>query len=281
MEIGLVPVQNCTAGILPQTPCIIVGPSPEALRPWKERGFCVLVELTELQSFVGTEKEMAERITAQTRRGFEGFDNVCIHANLLSEREKLLMWQHHLGEPGTIGESKRVLVRESTPDDAAVIRAIYEDELCSRYLEPLALPRIPGVEDHAQEVYAEYLRLYGKYQYSFYGYGIWTIVDSESGRAVGWAGVTFESHEGADGLYLGYALLPEYWGRGLAREACGLILHFVREQELADRIYIRVQRDNRRSLRLALALQKKEEAVKVIVQEVSSQDCEKETLKLR
>ncbi len=271
MEIALVPVQNCTAEISLKTPCIIVGPSPEVLRPWKERGFCVLVELTALQNFVGTEQEMAERITAQTRRGFEGFDNVCIHADLLSEREKLLMWQHHLGEPGTIGESKRLLVRESTPDDAAVIRAIYEDLSCGCYLEPLVLPLIPGVEDHSQEAYAEYLRMYGKYQYPFYGYGVWTVVDSESGQAIGWAGITFESHEGMDGLYLGYALLPEYWGRGLAQEACRLILQFVKEQELADRIYIRVQSKNLRSLKLAQMLRKEEGPVKVIVQEISSQ----------
>lgn len=274
MEIALIPVQNCTVQYPPQTPCIIVGPSPEALRPWKERGFCVLVELTGLQSFVGTEWELAERITAQTRRGFEGFDNVCIHADLLSEREKLLMWQHHLGEPGTIGESKRVLLRESTEDDAPVIRAIYEDPRCSPYLEPLTLPQISGLEGNAEEAYAEYLRLYRQYQYPFYGYGVWTVVLKESGCAIGWAGITAETHEGEDGLYLGYALLPECWGRGLMREACGLIFDFVREEELADRIYIRVQRDNLRSVRLAQVLRDEsgDRDMKVIIQMISSRD---------
>ncbi len=272
MEIRLVDVQNCTAENPPQTPCIIVGPSPEELRPWKERGFCVLVELKALQAFKGSERELAERITLQTRRGFEGFDNVCIHASLLTEREKLLMWQHHLGEPGTIGESKRVLVRESVPEDAPVVRQIYQDARCSRFLEPLALPQIPGVEADAEEAYAEYLRLYGRYQYPFYGYGIWTVVEQESGRPIGWAGITAESHEGAEGLYLGYALLPAYWGCGLAKEACGLILDFVQEQELDERVYIRLQRDNLRSLRLAQALQQesKDSPVKIIIQIVAS-----------
>ncbi|MCD8379457.1 MAG: GNAT family N-acetyltransferase [Lachnospiraceae bacterium] len=266
MEIRLIDVQNCTAENPPQTPCIIVGPSPEELRPWKERGFCVLVELKALQTFKGSEQELAERITAQTRRGFEGFDNVCIHADLLSEREKLLMWQHHMGEPGTIGESERVFVRESVPDDAFVIREIYRDARCGRYLEPLALPQIPGVEDNAEEVYAEYLRLYRKYQYPFYGFGIWTVVEKGSGQAIGWAGITAESHEGADGLYLGYALLPAYWGQGLALEACRLILEFVQEQELTNRVYIRVRRDNLRSLKLAQALRQESKTLKILIQ---------------
>ncbi|MCD8326659.1 MAG: GNAT family N-acetyltransferase [Lachnospiraceae bacterium] len=224
--------------------------------PWKEKGFCVLVELVELQSFVGTQREMADRITRLTGCGFDGFDNVCIRADLLTEREKLLMWQHHRGEPGTIGESGRLLVRESTEDDAGVLREIYQDERCGQFLEPL-LPESVLEETHggSQEAYAQYLRMYRKYQYPFYGYGIWSVVEKGSGRTVGWAGLTWETHE-EEGLHLGYALLPEFWGRGLAREACLLILEFVREQELADRVYIRVQKDNLRSVRLAEALRK-------------------------
>ncbi|MCD7737419.1 MAG: GNAT family N-acetyltransferase [Lachnospiraceae bacterium] len=237
-------------------PCIIVGSSPDELRFWKERGFCVLVVLEELQSFVGTEREMADRITALTEHGFEGFDNVCIHAQLLTEREKLLMWQHHRGEPGTIGENDRILVRESMEQDAAAIREIYQDDRSGRFLEPLLPESVlkGAAQAEEEEAYAEYLRLYRKYQYPFYGYGIWSVVEKECGRTVGWAGLTWENHDGCEGLYLGYALLPGYWGRGLAREACLLILEFVMEQELADRVYVRIQRENLRSVRLAEGL---------------------------
>ncbi|MCD8067483.1 MAG: GNAT family N-acetyltransferase, partial [Lachnospiraceae bacterium] len=147
-------------------------------------------------------------------------------------------------------------VRESTADDAAAIREIYQDAESGRFLKPLLPESVlkDAAETDEEEAYAEYLKMYSKYQYPFYGYGIWSVVEKEDGRTIGWAGLTWESHDGCEGLYLGYALLSGYWGRGLAREACLLILEFVREQELSDRVYVRVQRENLRSVRLAEAL---------------------------
>ena len=50
------------------------------------------------------------------------------------------------------------------------------------------------------------------------GYGLWTLRDRESGAFVGRGGIQPVTIDGVDEVELGYALRPEWWGRGLATE---------------------------------------------------------------
>jgi RimJ/RimL family protein N-acetyltransferase len=50
------------------------------------------------------------------------------------------------------------------------------------------------------------------------GYGWWAVRDPESGRFIGRGGLRPVTIDGAGEVELGYALLPEYWNRGLATE---------------------------------------------------------------
>ena len=50
------------------------------------------------------------------------------------------------------------------------------------------------------------------------GYGWWTLRDRESGAFVGCGGIQPVTIDGVDEVELGYALRPEWWGRGLATE---------------------------------------------------------------
>jgi [ribosomal protein S5]-alanine N-acetyltransferase len=52
-----------------------------------------------------------------------------------------------------------------------------------------------------------------------HGFGLWILRDPGTERAVGRAGLRRVSIEGADEVELGYALFPEFWGRGLATDA--------------------------------------------------------------
>ena len=52
-----------------------------------------------------------------------------------------------------------------------------------------------------------------------YGFGIWMLREPAAGRIIGRAGLRHLSVEGVDEVELGYALLPEFWGRGLATDA--------------------------------------------------------------
>ncbi|MDP9375059.1 MAG: GNAT family N-acetyltransferase [Chloroflexota bacterium] len=51
-----------------------------------------------------------------------------------------------------------------------------------------------------------------------HGYGLWMWCDRADGRFVGRGGLRGTHVGGNDEVELGYALMPEYWGRGLATE---------------------------------------------------------------
>ena len=51
-----------------------------------------------------------------------------------------------------------------------------------------------------------------------YGFGIWVLRDSATGRVAGSAGLRHRQIEGAAEVELRCALYPEFWGRGLATD---------------------------------------------------------------
>jgi ribosomal-protein-alanine N-acetyltransferase len=63
-----------------------------------------------------------------------------------------------------------------------------------------------------------------------YGYGLWAFRDRADGRFVGRAGL-YNTHVGGnDEVELAYALMAEYWNRGLATEMAEAILRVAFEQ---------------------------------------------------
>ena len=63
-----------------------------------------------------------------------------------------------------------------------------------------------------------------------YGYGMWLFRDVENGRFVGRAGLRNTRVGGGDEVELAYALVAEYWNRGLATEMALAILRLAFEQ---------------------------------------------------
>jgi ribosomal-protein-alanine N-acetyltransferase len=57
-----------------------------------------------------------------------------------------------------------------------------------------------------------------------HGFGLWVLRDENDGRFAGRAGLRHVRVGGADEVELAYALMPEFWGRGLATEIVGAIL---------------------------------------------------------
>lgn len=63
-----------------------------------------------------------------------------------------------------------------------------------------------------------------------HGYGLWVFRDKADGRFVGRAGLHNTRVGGEDGVELAYALMAEFWGRGIATEMAGAILMVAFEQ---------------------------------------------------
>lgn len=62
-----------------------------------------------------------------------------------------------------------------------------------------------------------------------HGFGIWILRDPTTGRVMGRAGLRHLTVETTDEVELAYALLPEFWGRGLATDAARACVTIGRE----------------------------------------------------
>lgn len=65
--------------------------------------------------------------------------------------------------------------------------------------------------------------------YGYYGYGMWAVVDHESGKLIGRAGLEHREYDSEVELELGYLIDPQFQHQGIATEICQAILKFAGE----------------------------------------------------
>ncbi len=105
-------------------------------------------------------------------------------------------------------QTERLLLRALAPADL--------DGLCAIFSDPRAMRHYPSTRTREQtRGWLDWnLEMYGAL-----GYGMWAAVLRETGRFVGTVGLVAQEVEGASETELGYLLVREFWGRGLATEA--------------------------------------------------------------
>ncbi|MBO5093140.1 MAG: GNAT family N-acetyltransferase [Lachnospiraceae bacterium] len=149
--------------------------------------------------------------------------------------ERLYRRLAHL--PWQIAETERCRLREMTAADTDRLYEIYADTEITRYMEPL-------FEERDKE--RRYIEDYRKYVYEFYGYGMWVIEEKASGQVIGRAGI--EAKE--ETLELGYMVALPWQGKGIAYEACGAVLEYVRREIGSVSVTARTSPANLPSIRL-------------------------------
>lgn len=148
-----------------------------------------------------------------------------------------------LGEPWEILETERCLVRETTVADVDIFYELYRDEEITRYMEPL-------FEDRDEEI--EYTKSYIKNVYEFYGFGMWTVVEKNTGKVIGRAGVSYR--EGFALPELGFMIGKEFQRKGYAYEVCSAIVNYMYENYDMEEILIFIEPQNTPSIFLAKKL---------------------------
>lgn len=174
--------------------------------------------------------------------GQEDFSGV---SYAVTDMEELTMdsfdkaYRRMAGLPWTILETKRCIVRETTVADV--------DEFYRIYAEPSITDYMDRLYDSPEEERA-YAQEYIEKVYGFYGYGMWSIVQKESGRVIGRAGLSWR--EGFDIPEIGFVIEKPCQGMGYAYEVCSAIVEYGREELAFHRIQALVEPGNEASMGL-------------------------------
>lgn len=146
------------------------------------------------------------------------------------------------GLPWEILTTKRCVIRETTEEDVDSFYNIYAEPEITEYMEDL-------YADRDEEI--AYVKDYREKMYSFYGYGMWTVL-MKDGTVIGRAGISW--HEGFDLPELGFVIGVPWQRQGYAYEVCSAILAYAYEELGFTQIQALVMEGNEKSAALCRKL---------------------------
>lgn len=147
------------------------------------------------------------------------------------------------GLPVQIARTRRLVIREIVAEDVPYLFEIFQQ---------------PGIKDMMRpsrtlEEEQEFMRAYISHAYAFYDYGLWCVLEKESGKIVGEAGL-FPSERVKDAVEMGYIIAPDFQRRGYAAECGEAVLAYAFHTLDLEEIHLFTDRDNQASLRTAKRL---------------------------
>lgn len=105
-------------------------------------------------------------------------------------------------------ETSRLFLREMTRNDRAALAAILQD------------PQVMYVYEHAfSEAEVDQWLERQLERYRTWGFGLWAVVEKDSGEMVGQCGITMQDWDGRPVPEIGYLFRRSSWGKGYATEA--------------------------------------------------------------
>lgn len=195
---------------------------------------------------------------------FEDFTNI-------DEAFIRMVHNHCFMLPWKVMETERLVIREVSPEDIDRLFEIYASGEITDYMEDL----------YPREEELEYMKKYIENIYGFYGYGMW--ITELNGEVIGRAGIEYYAEwENSDdelkgelvlqnsdsepeneendrktdmnneGYHmLGYVTDKKYQNKGYAFEACSAIIEYAAKELELKRLYVRIHKDNIKSIKLA------------------------------
>ncbi|MDF2176861.1 GNAT family N-acetyltransferase [Aliiglaciecola sp. CAU 1673] len=136
-------------------------------------------------------------------------------------------------------ETNRLLLRPFTLEDAAALNRVNRNPDVMRY--------IGKVEEDAAAT-AAYLQKGPLADYQKHGFGRHACIHKASGELIGFCGLKYLPE--LDEVDVGYRLLPEYWGQGLAAEGGEAVMAFGKQELGLKRIIGIAMPDNAGSIHL-------------------------------
>ncbi len=154
-------------------------------------------------------------------------------------------FQHLNGEPVTVCETERLIIRELSVDDIKKMYVIYQSDEVRQFIDDI---------DHYLELEIEKHKAYIKNVYAFYGYGYWGVFQKDNGELIGRCGIQNNIIDSVSEIELGYLLDTKHWGCGYAYECTSAVLRYAFHELTIPRVVALIDKTNTRSIKLAKKL---------------------------
>lgn len=154
--------------------------------------------------------------------------------------------RRHHGIPWVIAQTKRCILREICMEDMQALFDLYAEPGMTDYIEPL----------YPWEQELEYEKSYIEHMYRLYEYGMWVVIEKDTGKLIGRAGLEHREYpeESHMELELGYAIGTAYQRKGYATEVCQAIIAYAQENLEYPRINCLIEKENTASIRFIESL---------------------------
>ena len=140
----------------------------------------------------------------------------------------------------TVLETERLLLRQITVDDAQFILTLLNEPSFLRYIGDKQVRNLEDAE--------AYIRNGPVASYERNGFGLYLVELRESYTPIGICG--FLKRDELPDPDIGFAFLPEFWGKGFAFEAAAAVLEDARQRLRLQRILAITSLDNEASIKL-------------------------------
>ena len=140
-----------------------------------------------------------------------------------------------------IAETKRLILREFEPEDAAALHPVFSDPEGTRFTLRIHT-------DVAQTL--EWIQAIRK-GYQKRGFAPWAVVRREDLAVVGYCGCGMIRLDGQDECEIGYRIIRSCWGRGFASEAVLACVDYFRTHTRFPRLVALIQPGNLASVHVA------------------------------
>ncbi|HEU4710044.1 MAG TPA: GNAT family N-acetyltransferase [Pyrinomonadaceae bacterium] len=137
-------------------------------------------------------------------------------------------------------ETERLILRRLTVDDAPFILTLLNDPSFLRYIGD---KNVRNLDDARNYILTGPVASYEKH-----GFGLYLVELKDSQAPIGLCGIIRREELPAPDI--GFALLPEFWNKGLAFEAATAVLDYARDQLVLRRILAITSLDNEASINL-------------------------------
>jgi [ribosomal protein S5]-alanine N-acetyltransferase len=137
-------------------------------------------------------------------------------------------------------QTKRLILRHATADDAAFVLRLLNEPSFLRFIEDRGVRTLDDARGYIAERFA------GSYQR--YGFGMWVVERSDTAGAIGISGLVKRATLPEPDI--GFAFLPEYWARGYALESALAVRDHAFGALALPRLLAIANQDNAPSIRI-------------------------------